>query len=278
MGNHSQDGFTSWDEKNREVISKVIQQVLETHHQHRVGSLAEQADLLQKAALLFFNDNIDKTPEELAAMARAINFGGAHDAGLTVRYVREYVFAPCPRLVAACLYEAWQGGKGGFQFLPDPAETDPEEYDDLVSGLIETLEDGAPDPRQVLLNGYSNDLDFYNSLPGSFTVYRGTGGIPAERAAAGVCWTTSRAMADWFAGRLSGAPVVISARVRKSEVRLAFSGEHEIVVAPRKFRVLKFRGQPAKRPSGWGPERTKPELEALYKRYGADDAKLRERL
>lgn len=278
MGNHMQAGFTSWEDQSREVISKIIQEVLATHHQHRVSGMAEQADLLQKAALLFLNDNFDKTPEELAAMARAINFGGAHDAGLTVRYVREYVFAACPRLVAACLYEAWQGGKGGFQFLPDPAETDPDEYDGLVWDLIEALENGAPDPRQVLLNGYSNDLDFYNSLPDSFTVYRGTGGIPADRAAAGVCWTTNRAYADWFAGRLSGDPVVVSARVRKSDVRLAFSSEHEVVVAPRRFRVLKFRGQPAKRPTGWGPERSKPELEAQYERHEVADAKLRESL
>ena len=278
MGSHSQDDFTSWDEKNHEIISKVVQQVLETYHHHRVGSLGEQADLLHKAALLFFDNNSDKTPDELAAMARAINFGGAHDAGLTVRYVREYVLFPCPRLVAACLYEAWQGGKGGFQFLPDPAETEPEEYEGLVWDLIEALENGAPDPRQVLLNGYSNDLDFYNSLPDSFTVYRGTGGIPADRAGAGVCWTTNRAWADWFAGRLSGDPVVISARVRKSDVRLAFSSEHEVVVTPRKFRVLKFRGQPAKRPIGWGPERTEPELEAIRQRYDADDDRLRDSL
>lgn len=278
MNSHNQSNFGSSDERSRQILAEIVRLVVEAQGLHRYDSGQDQAERLGRAAILFLSDNTDKTPEELAAIARAINVGGAHTGGLTVRYVKEHLMFACPRLVAACLYEAWQGGKGGFQFLPDPAETDPDVYEGLVWDLMEELENGAMDPRHVLMNGYSHDLNFYDSLPERFTVYRGTNGISAKQAAAGVCWTTSRAYAEWFAGRLSGQPVVVSARVHKDDVRLAFSNEHEVVVSPRKYRVLKFRGQPSPRPKGWGPELSDAEQDAVYEQFEAADAKLRETL
>jgi hypothetical protein len=65
------------------------------------------------------------------------------------------------------------------------------------------------------------------------TVYRGGHGITPERLAAGVCWTRSRAVAEWFACRGFGAePVVISARIPKHAVATVFATEFEVVCRP----------------------------------------------
>ena len=85
-------------------------------------------------------------------------------------------------------------------------------------------------------------------LPKHMTVYRDGHRITPERLAAGVCWTRSRAVAEWFSCRGFGAePVVISARIPKHAVATVFATEFEVVCRPYqgapwyRFRTLKCR-------------------------------------
>ncbi len=84
-------------------------------------------------------------------------------------------------------------------------------------------------------------------LPKHMTVYRGGHRITPERLAAGVCWTKSRAVAEWFACRFGAEPVVISARIPKHAVATVFATEFEVVCRPYqgapwyRFRTLKCR-------------------------------------
>lgn len=187
-------------------------------------------------------DNRSKSPEELEAIATKLSPGGAHTGGLLARVIYHNIVFAEPTLLAAMIYANWSGGKVGFQFLPDPAEVEPEEYFAETDQLIE-LFDGATDsnPRRILVG---EDREFYDSLPDRFTVYRGCAGISAEIAGAGVCWTTRREIAEWFATRAfqnPEAPVLVTARVGKAEVRLARASEFEIVVPGRRARQLKCR-------------------------------------
>jgi hypothetical protein len=105
------------------------------------------------------------------------------------------------------------------------------------------LFDDATDsyPRRILTD---NDLAFYDTLPQRFTIYRGCSGIPPERAAVGVCWTTQRDIAEWFALRWSAPdrePVVVTARTSKKWVRLAKAAEFEVVTIPASFRQVRCR-------------------------------------
>ena len=102
------------------------------------------------------------------------------------------------------------------------------------------------DPRRILTG---EDLAFFDSLPDRFTIYRGARGITPEKIAAGVCWTTKREVAEWFALR-GDEPVVMTARCRKAYVRLAKASEFEIVTVPERARVIACRP----RQRGWRPE------------------------
>jgi hypothetical protein len=51
--------------------------------------------------------------------------------------VRANLWDADPLLVAATIWSNWHGGKVGFQFLPDPAQTDPWAYQDEVDELLE---------------------------------------------------------------------------------------------------------------------------------------------
>lgn len=81
----------------------------------------------------------------------------------------------------------------------------------------------------------SRDRDFYDSLPDHFTAYRGQNGV--ELAAGGsftICEAVARAHA---AGRRSisyADPTVLSLRVAKADIALAFAPRHEdeIVLFP----------------------------------------------
>ena len=138
----------------------------------------------------------------------------------------------------------WQSGRVGFNLLPDPADVSLDEYNDEVGRLLSDLEDGGDlDPEQLLTNTPCRDLDFWNSLPRKFTVYRGSYGVSAEKCAAGVCWTTKREIAEWFALRAlrEGDPVLVSARIHKTQVSTVFANEYEIAVQPHRFKQLKIR-------------------------------------
>jgi hypothetical protein len=186
-------------------------------------------------------DNSDKSPAELEEIAAALSPGGAHDGGLLVSLARDRVCAD-PLLVAATLYHNWHGGKIGFQFLPDPAEHELDEYEGQVGDLVELFElalDG--DPRRILTG---EDRAFFESLPDRFTVYRGCAGVSPEHAGAGLCWTMRRDVAEWFANRFSRPevyPVLVTATFRRTDVLLAKASEYEIVTRPRRSRALKCR-------------------------------------
>jgi hypothetical protein len=206
----------------------------------------------------FLVDNSGKTPEELEKIALKLKPGGAHTDGYLISLVMQHMFLPDPQLVAAVLYRTWKGGKVGFQFLSNPRETETSDYEEEVQQLLSRFWDYEIDPRTILTNTYERDRDFYNSLPERITIYRGGCGIEPERLARGVCWTTSRAVAEWFANRLCAddkEPVLISARVHKRLVTLAFDSEYEIVAQPYRWRALKCPRKEVKRPRmSWSGE------------------------
>jgi len=215
---------------------------------------------LRKSLLAFLDDNSGKSPEALAKIANGLYDGGSlHNRGYIVQCVRAGLSLPCPWLTTAAIYNTWKGGKAGFQFLPDPAQTDALEYDEEVSELLSVFYDWANEiwtPHNVLIG---NDRKFFDALPDRFAVYRGGAGLPHERLAAGVCWSTSRDVAEWFAMRSAsfcgGEPVVVSAQIPKSAVCLAFNSECEVVVSSLRWRAVKCRmrkGRGQSRP--WRPK------------------------
>jgi hypothetical protein len=196
--------------------------------------LAEQAAKARPYMAYFLENNSDKTAEELEELASHLSpCGTVHQAGLLVRIVRANLWDADPLLVAATIWYNWYGGKVGFQFLPDPAETDPDEYQGEVDDLIELFRQAHNgDPLKILTG---EDADFYRSLPDRVTVYRGAAGISPELAGMGVCWTTQREIAEWFAQRSiwDGAePVPVTARVRKESIVAAKASEYEVVCMP----------------------------------------------
>jgi hypothetical protein len=110
----------------------------------------------------FLGGNSDKSPEELQEIAAALSPGGTHDGGHLVKNVLENVWAADPLLLAATLYYNWPGGKVGFQFLPDPAMTDADEYRMEVESLVDLISGALDgDPRRILIG---DDRAFFDSL------------------------------------------------------------------------------------------------------------------
>lgn len=213
-----------------------------------------KSDQWVKPLRMFLRDNSDKSPEELYEMAMELSTGVMYVAKLMVDRVRYDLFDTCPILLAAFVAYNWQDGRVGLQFLPDPAKTEPDDYYADVWDLLEILD--ASKPTCILTE---QDRSFYDSLPEKFVAYRGCHSVSVDQAGSGVCWTTDRKIAEWFAGRGSGVePVVVSAWVRKADVRLAFAIEHEVVVAPRRVRKLKYtpRSRQWRPVFGWGELRS----------------------
>lgn len=170
-----------------------------------------------------------------------------------MRLILANVWAADPLLLAATIRYNWHGGKAGFQFLPDPAKTDFDAYVEEAWSLLELFDQALDgDPRRILTG---DDRAFFDSLPDWFTVYRGCAGVSIEHAAAGVCWTTQRDVAEWFAARsasfVNAEPILITARIRKANVRFAKASEFEVVTMPGRCRALRCRRR--KRP-GWRPK------------------------
>jgi len=199
------------------------------------------------------DNNYGKSPEELEDIASWLSPGGVHNGGAFLNIIMNNGVRICPRLKAAILYGNWDGGKTGFQFLPDPANTEVEEYALCADDLIEALGSGTGgDPRAVLTGV---DREFYESLPDRLTIYRGCAGVSFEHAQAGVCWTTSRPVAEWFAWRATRrgtAPILLTARVRKKAILLALASEFEVVVRVSLARRLICRNRQV-RPVEWHP-------------------------
>lgn len=196
--------------------------------------------------------------DDLERIAGHLSPGWAHTSGLFARVIYHSIWWANRRLLAAMFRLNWHGGKVGFQFLPDPAQTDPSEYQQAAADLAEIIHEGTDgDPRSIL-TGY--DLAFFDSLPDRFTVYRGAAGISPDVIACGVCWTLRREVAEWFAHRSAGFnggdPAVVSARVRKADVLFVKAEEFEIVMQPWRWRRLRCGAPKAQRPElTWGPPR-----------------------
>jgi hypothetical protein len=152
------------------------------------------------------------------------------------------------------IYTNWTGGKVGFQFLPDPATVDPDEYEDNAVLILDALADAGPPSRFMV----GEDLDFYNALPNVITIYRGFAGVSDELGASGLCWTTNKECARWFAWRAGdykkSPPRLIMAKVSKRDVLMSHDFEDEIVARPRSFKAVKFGSGPIQ----WGHKPINP--------------------
>lgn len=187
----------------------------------------------------FLRNNSDKSPEELQDMAAELTPGSMHNNTRLFYKAMNAIFAPCPILRAAVIGRTWGGGKVGFQHLPDPRAADPDDYQYMADEIAQWLSD--VDPTAILVG---EDRAFYDALPERFTVYRGCAGIDGETAARGLCWTTKRDIAEWFANKSAAVdcePILLSARVSRQAVLLAFAGEHEVVAQVYRWRQLKCR-------------------------------------
>jgi hypothetical protein len=99
------------------------------------------------------------------------------------------------------------------------------------------------------------DRKWLASLPERVTVYRGQ----AAGRRAGISWSTDRAVGGRFARRSawSGEPVLLTGRIRRSDVIAAFTGrnESEVLAFPRHVRDRReerIPDDPNARPSVWG--------------------------
>lgn len=203
---------------------------------------------------MLFEDNSQKTPDQLAEVAYALSPGGAHVGGELTNLLLEtaWFHAPDPLLLGALIYSNWTGGKVGFQFQQDPCTTDPDEYAEKAEKISDALSDAGPPTRFLM----GDDLAFYNALPNVITIYRGFAGVSEDIGALGLCWTTNKQAARWFAWRASeykkSDPLLLMARVGKRSVLMAHSMEDEVVAWPRSFRRVSFGNDPIQ----WKPEKT----------------------
>ncbi len=199
----------------------------------------------------FLQDNSDKSAEELERLAEKLSPGGAHTGGELVNEVRAKMPGADPLLIAATIRVNWHGGKVGFQFLPDPLSVSDDEYMEAGYELAALFDDALDGNPLRILTG--EDLAFYNSLPEQFTIYRGCAGISPELAGSGVCWTTRRDIAEWFARRAvmfnrDAAPVVMTNRTKKRAIWMAKALEYEIVALPGRSRQIKCRPRKCEKP------------------------------
>lgn len=251
--------FQKWIDSQSEILDAIAQ-----HHANQWHSAAKLLVGLDR-----LKERWDDRPvAEVYEAAQGLLSGDSiHNQGGMILDVMQSVFCPDPMLVAAAMRLAWQGGKVGFNFLPDPADADPEDYDMAADFVLEALTgEWAFAAPALLADGQDDDdLAFYRSLPERFTVYRGGHGLPPERLALGLCWTARRSVAEWFALRGPGKePVVVSGRISKDRIATVFSNEHEIVCRPWPWRALKCRRKSlGKRPEmAWCPDSDRPSTPA----------------
>lgn len=242
--------FQKWIDSQPQILDAIAQ-----HHANQWHSASQL-----RASLDRLKERWDDRPSaEVYEAAQGLLSGDSiHNQGGMILDVIQTVFCPDSMLVAATMRLAWQGGKVGFNFLPDPRDADPEDYDMAADLVLEALTgNGEVDAAALLTDGeYAWDRAFYRALPERFTVYRGGHGLPPERLAAGLCWTTRRDAAEWFGLRGPGRqPVVVSGRISKARIATVFSNEHEIVCRPWPWRALKCRRKSlGKRPEmTWRP-------------------------
>ncbi|HTQ35201.1 MAG TPA: hypothetical protein VMI30_13605 [Stellaceae bacterium] len=125
-----------------------------------------------------------------------------------------------PRFLGCVLAEAWWRPKGGSLISHWGFDKD---------DIAEAFE--RADPRGLMSD--DRDFDLWCSLRlrrKPITIWRGAQGIDVETAAAGMSWTTDRAIAEKFTCRYKGDPILITATVAPRDIIAAWRGESEIVV------------------------------------------------
>ena len=236
---HWEEDYVEAAEANAWSFGAALDEERRKGSRHIAKMLAESA---RPRLPLLLEDNSNRTAEELAEIAADLSPGGAHDGAFFIRMVRARIWNADPLLVAAAVWYNWHGGKAGFQFLPDPASVDLAAYQDEAIELIGFFDEAlCGDLTRILTK---DDRAFFEQLPESFTVYRGCSGISKEQAESGVCWTTDSNEAERFARRWANDeahPILLSAHITKSDVRLAKASECEVVVLPVKARCRKVR-------------------------------------
>lgn len=193
----------------------------------------------------FLRNNRNLSAEELEDAAKKVSppVGNGNEAMLA-RLMMNNVLCCDPLLLAATFRWNWhRDNYMGCPTLPDPREVDFDQYWDQTSSIIHLFDDATDmDPTRILTG---RDLAFFERLPNRFTVYRGCAGISTEAAAAGICWTRRRDIAERFALNAAesggGEPVLLSGKIWKYQARIAKALEHEIVTRPFPTRVLKIR-------------------------------------
>lgn len=148
-----------------------------------------------------------------------------------------------PHRLAMVFYNSWQNARVGFPLTGDPAKQDFPTYMRMVDRLVGNMTfSGYPNPTAIIADTeHDNDLSFFNSLSETLTVYRGSCNVPEETAAYGICWTTRKDIAEWFAIRTSRPgqePFLLSSEVSKDDIILAMANEHEVVLQVEDWQVL----------------------------------------
>lgn len=238
--------------EKQETIAWIAHE-LKNHFDQRAPGFGYTEEGFIEAMQPLLEDHSKTSADDLARLAEALVPGTTDDWGMLIRLVRGHLAGASPELLAAALLLAWQCGKGGHTFLPEPSSVPRDMYDCATDELLSWFDCTQGNPRRLLTNVDARDLDFFDSLPDYVTVYRGCFGITPKLAAAGVCWTTSRETAQWFAqrGRNVGAPVVVSARIRKHSIFAAFAAEHEVVCRPAAYNPIAIRGLIETCPPSW---------------------------
>lgn len=257
--------FVSSEQKRTEFVARKTMENL----RERGCDAGYSESILVNNLQLLFQDHSQISADELAHLGQRLVVGNADDFGFMIRLARENLLRASELLLAAALLPAWKGGNWRHTFLPDPITTRPRIYECSKKKLLSWLNCTRGDRRRILSNVYGRDRDFYDSLPDRFMVFRGCCGITAETAASGLCWTTSRSTAEWFAisfatsdFRRERQPIVVASEIDKADVYAAFASEHEIVCRPATFEHLQVREVREPSPGTWGEERHQQVSEA----------------
>lgn len=86
-----------------------------------------------------------------------------------------------------------------------------------------------------------DELQIWNSLTESVTIYRGVGKFP--RAHLGMSWTLLKQKAEWFARRFNDDPYLLTGTIKKSNIIAYFAGrnEAEVVVRPKTVENIEWK-------------------------------------
>lgn len=238
-----------------QLIDRLAEKKVNYFAQHEPWYDYAKADLADRFQL--FLGNYDLTPaDELTRVAERVLIGHPDDYGQLIREVRDELPGANKDLIVAGLRLGWHREEPGHPVLPDPAFLAADNYGRAVEDTLSIFACVRDNPRRVLANLPARDLDFFDSLPERFTVYRGCRGVSPAMASMGICWTTRRATAEWFARHVeqSGLPILVSSEISKAEVITVFASQREVVCRPASFEQLECREISVSCLPTWGDE------------------------